>query len=369
MDEQQALQQIEVRRRRKKRRKWSLIGLVILVFAGILGTYPAMNYLARREWEKAVAEAQREDGPWRIDDLEAKRAVVPEAENSYQIVRKALPLLPAQWPSWRYAGNSQDRQPLEKLKQVLFNDAEPNLLEPGLAKELQKEMNRLDAAVREIRRFIDMPRGRTPIVYSSDGISTKLSGTMDCRQMASVLQYDTLLRVQDGDGEGALADCQGIDKNRAALLKLENQLVEVAKLPVEQQVQKIKQLQRLPPDLPVLARLMFAPVVKACDATFRIQAELRCAIVLLAVERYRRTHGRWPASAQDLVPEYLAGVPTDPFDGKPIRMKAVRDGLIIYSIGLDEEDNNGNLDSGQSYTNKGTDLGSRLWNVDQRRLP
>jgi hypothetical protein len=477
MDEQQALQLIEVRRVRKKRRKWLLISLAALPILVIVGIYPAWTYLAKREWESAVAEAERLDGPWRLDDLEAKREVIPDAENSYQIVSSALPLLPSAWPRWDYGLPSQNHR-FDKLRMACIHDSQPNVqLEQSAANELRKEMNRAALALSEVRKFIDMPRGRTPITYSADGVSTLLTGTNNAREMASMLAYDLLLRLQDGDAEGALADCRGIinaahcvgdeptlisvlirasmqwmavggiercvaqsqlseenlakmqrildeeskvpllligargeramgdrmmqalydgrldlrtvwrgmapigfdsfwlrfpavlDRNRAALLRLENQLVEAAKLPVEEQAQKIKELKRNPVDLSVLAQLMLSAELKPAENMFRIQAELRCAILLLAAERYRKAHGRWPGSLDELVPQYLARVPTDPFDGKPIRLKPIADGLIIYSIGLDEEDNNGTLGKGNKYTKQGTDLGSQLWNVNQRRLP
>ncbi len=96
---------------------------------------------------------------------------------------------------------------------------------------------------------------------------------------------------------------------------------------------------------------------------------MRCSIVILAAERYRRAKGRWPTSLQDLVPQYLSSVPIDLFDGKPIKMKPTKDGIIIYSIGLDEQDDGGTLVRGGNYLKMGTDLGSQLWNVENRRQP
>ena len=40
---------------------------------------------------------------------------------------------------------------------------------------------------------------------------------------------------------------------------------------------------------------------------------------MLACRCYRLKHGVWPPSLDALVPEHLAAVPTDPFDGKPLR--------------------------------------------------
>ena len=55
---------------------------------------------------------------------------------------------------------------------------------------------------------------------------------------------------------------------------------------------------------------------------------------LIAVERYRMRHGRWPARLADVVPEFLARVPTDPLDGKPLKMARTSDGVVVYSVGI-----------------------------------
>ena len=99
----------------------------------------------------------------------------------------------------------------------------------------------------------------------------------------------------------------------------------------------------------------------------RSQASLRCSIALIAAERYRRQHGRWPESLAALVPEYLQEVPQDPYTGQLLLMRRLDDGLVIYSVGADKTDNGGKLDV--NPTKPGTDWGFRLWDVGQRRQP
>ncbi len=55
--------------------------------------------------------------------------------------------------------------------------------------------------------------------------------------------------------------------------------------------------------------------------------------VAYAITRYRSKHGKDPANLQALVPDFLAHVPLDPFDGKPLRMKAGATGIVLYSVG------------------------------------
>jgi hypothetical protein len=72
---------------------------------------------------------------------------------------------------------------------------------------LRREMNGAARALPEVRRFIDMPRGRIPITCSADGRSTNLTFTRNAWQMGLVLRYDSILRLH---ADGALADIQGI---------------------------------------------------------------------------------------------------------------------------------------------------------------
>ena len=57
--------------------------------------------------------------------------------------------------------------------------------------------------------------------------------------------------------------------------------------------------------------------------------------------RYRAENGKYPEQFDDLVPDFIAYVPLDPFDGKPIRLKRADGKIVIYSIGPDEIDDGG----------------------------
>lgn len=71
-------------------------------------------------------------------------------------------------------------------------------------------------------------------------------------------------------------------------------------------------------------------------------AYLRTDRAAIAVERWRLAHnGRIPDSLNQLVPDFLPAVPTDPFDGKPLRYKKLAHGYVVYSIGHDFTDDGG----------------------------
>jgi hypothetical protein len=72
------------------------------------------------------------------------------------------------------------------------------------------------------------------------------------------------------------------------------------------------------------------------------RASEKLATVAMALRLYRMDHnGEWPASLAALVPKYLAEVPIDPFDGKPIRYRAAGDDSIIWSVGFNLVDDGG----------------------------
>jgi hypothetical protein len=81
----------------------------------------------------------------------------------------------------------------------------------------------------------------------------------------------------------------------------------------------------------------------ALERTAEATAQLRAAETALAVERYRAANGQaLPASLAELEPRYLATVPEDPFDGKPLRFHRLSPkGFVVYSIGRDRQDDGG----------------------------
>jgi hypothetical protein len=162
------------------------------------------------------------------------------------------------------------------------------------------------------------------------------------------------------DGSRARA-CQ------AAYLHYGNELVEIAKLPDDGQQDRLKSLtppsQQLPLLLDALSR--GEDGLSVWRAFHRTKAELRCAAAALAAERYRLATKHWPERLDELVPDYLPAVPADPFDGRPLRLRRLDDGIMVYSVGPDGTDNGGNLDRKDGRT-PGTDLGFQLWDVGRR---
>ncbi len=67
-----------------------------------------------------------------------------------------------------------------------------------------------------------------------------------------------------------------------------------------------------------------------------VRALYHCTRAAAAVRRYQLRHGTLPATLDDLVPDLLAKVPEDPFDGQSLRYS--RGSKVIYAVGADFAD-------------------------------
>ncbi len=156
-----------------------------------------------------------------------------------------------------------------------------------------------------------------------------------------------------------------LEANEAASLENLTELIRISKQPEPEQDAAFDKVDALSKDWrqPSLFRMMLPSLLKVREAYLRGQGRMRAAVAAIAAERYRRKHGTWPAKLEELVPAELAQAPTDPFDGKPLRMRKIDDGLVLYSIGPDKVDDGGQVASANSLP---ADIGFRLWDVSKR---
>lgn len=87
--------------------------------------------------------------------------------------------------------------------------------------------------------------------------------------------------------------------------------------------------------------LLFPAVDAAFEVEGRNLAGRSVVLVAIAAERYLLKTGSYPAQSTELVPDYLPVVPTDPFDGQPLRFTHTQEGLTIWSVGRDRKDDGG----------------------------
>jgi hypothetical protein len=460
------------------RRRWFwLTALLLCLAAGFIGLYGYAYLVPERRLRHALAEADRLDPGWRFEDLQAARVPIPDDGNSALVVIAAKTALPRQWTA-------------EEVENELRELAPPVLLTVGQRGRLDAVLKKADASLAEARKLTALSRGRHPIHYKPDFISTLLPTVQDTRDIANLLSLDALARAQSGDGRGAVESCLAIlnasrslgdepclicqlvreacrvvavretertlalgeppaealaalqlafdeeereptllwglrgeragldgffqflqasnDKtrylsqllgggwnrkptpvevvqlrlpgalkiNRAAYVAYTTQLIEAARLPEPEQAARLAEIEATRGQQPVLVRLVNPFLQNIAFSHHRGRALLRAAAAGLAAERYRRTHGRWPETLAELVPEYLARVPADPYDGQPLRLRRFQDGIVAYAVGTDGVDDAGTVDWNVVFTSdkktdtrKPVDWGIRLWDVPRRRQP
>lgn len=75
-------------------------------------------------------------------------------------------------------------------------------------------------------------------------------------------------------------------------------------------------------------------------------------LIGLALEMYHRENAKWPKSLDELSPRWLPAVPLDPITGKPLHYKVVNDRPMVYSVGIDGDDDGGRwakADNGETH--------------------
>ena len=115
------------------------------------------------------------------------------------------------------------------------------------------------------------------------------------------------------------------------------------------------------PKYRLLSRALLPALTRAFELHGRRVAELRCAIVGLAVERYRLKYGNWPETLARLVPDFLPELPVDPFDEQPLRYLRDDNGVVVYSVGENGTDDQGEVLGNPAKKQRPADTGFRLF--------
>ncbi|HZZ82704.1 MAG TPA: hypothetical protein VFE62_29670 [Gemmataceae bacterium] len=458
-----------------RKRRWlrvllALLALAILMPLGVIGYWIIGMPGA---WTQAEEEAAQEDPRWRLQDMQADRPVIADADNS-ALKMMAMVRGGRVWVS----GVPNYDLMFEKLPaNSQLNSQQVQVIQTEFAK-MPKQLEQ----ARELRKY---PEGRFPVTFTDDWISTVIQHHQDARTVADWLKHDAMLRAQEGDYDGAVESCQAIiNGGRAmkddpflitvliriamqnialdsleralaqgeaseerlremqAMLEKEieqssfligmrgeraghhylfesirdgkvkprlmsmisggsvgidsfddwlsdnvpstmlkhypdhlhnmNQMVAASKLPLHERGPTLTKIFREGRNSGNRVSKVLMPATdKVEKADRRSQMQLRAMVVALACERYRMKHEekRWPVTLDDLIKaKLLSAFPTDPIDNQPLRYRQVKEGIVVYSLGFDEQDNQGNIQRDR-HLDPGVDLGYRLWNLDQRRLP
>lgn len=131
------------------------------------------------------------------------------------------------------------------------------------------------------------------------------------------------------------------------------QIVSASKAPFP----KMLAMQPLPRG--VMAQMSFFHLEVLPYAEARAVATIRAAHLAIAAERFRREHGRLPATIAELVPGDDEQDRSDPFTGKSLCVRVTDDGVTIYSVGEDLGDDGGQLQEVKGR--RAVDDGVHLW--------
>jgi len=107
----------------------------------------------------------------------------------------------------------------------------------------------------------------------------------------------------------------------------------------------------------LISRMVFPSITTVVAREARAVAVTRVAATALAVERYRLANGSLPTALAELVPAFLAEVPSDPFTGASLQYRLCEPGFVVYSVGEDQHDDGGTeRGSRGSLYQPGTDI-------------
>jgi hypothetical protein len=202
-----------LRPRRRVRKRTILLGLVGVLVAVLVGGYIYFATSTSSMIRDAKDEADRLDPGWTLDALEAKREVIPDAENSAIQIERVLTLLPMGWPIVPRIASATAPTGFVVGEHILsrMSDVPPNVrLGVALAAEAQSELEKVQPAVIEARKLADMPRGRFTVFHAQNPIMTLLPHAQNVRNVGRLLQADAMRRAHDGDIDGALESCRAI---------------------------------------------------------------------------------------------------------------------------------------------------------------
>jgi len=94
-----------------------------------------------------------------------------------------------------------------------------------------------------------------------------------------------------------------------------------------------------------LIAALLMPALERVNWSFAAdRAQREATDTAAACVRFKLAHGAWPTRASDLVPAFLASVPSDPWSGQSVQMKGQGNQFRVWSVGADLIDQDGPID-------------------------
>lgn len=188
---------------RPRRRLWLWSALIAGAGFLIAGSWLGYEWYQDRDLQSAIVEADRLDPGWRLADLEAARAEVPDEENAALQVLAAKKLLPAGWFPRPVAG-------ILSLEDELTSLSPEIPLSREQAQRLRGELTKAAPALAAARPLADMSRGRYILKWSPDAVSMRMDHLQEARELAQLLRLSAIEEAHEGDMDAAIASCRAI---------------------------------------------------------------------------------------------------------------------------------------------------------------
>lgn len=160
-------------------------------------------------------------------------------------------------------------------------------------------------------------------------------------------------------GKTVLARAFGIVQSQSTkYIDMVQAFIDITDQPEHQRVQLCKTIGSAASEYGMFAQTLIPGFVRAFELENRCLAQCRVARTALALERYYLAQGQLPEAIADLVPAYLPGMPTDPFDGQALRYRKLDRGFVVYSVGENLNDDGGQEpEKGEGRKDKYRDIG------------
>jgi len=106
----------------------------------------------------------------------------------------------------------------------------------------------------------------------------------------------------------------------------------------------------------VMCRTLLPALGRRFIAAQRHMARVDTARLALAALRHKAKHGKLPEMLDALVPDLVEALPPDPFSGKPLLYRKDAEGFVLYAVGENGRDDQGDIERANG---KQPDIGFR----------
>jgi hypothetical protein len=165
------------------------VALVVLAVLSMVGLYFYQRHRGERALQAAMAEADRDDPGWRLEDIEAQRSKVPPGDNAAIPLLKAAESIPDAW--------AIDVPPaIESLPPTTALDA-------GETEQLRKILKKYEGVVPITHQALARKQGWIAIQWTPDYISTALPALQRLGNLGGYLRAHADWCSKEGDFDNA----------------------------------------------------------------------------------------------------------------------------------------------------------------------